>query len=136
MVPFLLGNMSQDTSDAPVFLAGHVLILVALLVTYIVIYSQFHAGLAAIQEVDKSSVTDIQNIIEDMTGKTFAGTVAVVSSDGHDETFDMETTAFSFTIIAAVCALIPPVLKMVSPNMYKNVFELTHHMDSYNSQMW
>ena len=136
MVPFLLGNMSQDTSDEPGFLAGHVLILVALLVTYIVIYSQFHAGLVAIKEVDKSSVTDIQNIIEDMTGKTIAGAVAVVSSDGHDETFNMETTAFSFTIIAAVCALIPPVLKMVSPNMYKTAFELTHHMDSYNAQMW
>jgi len=136
MVPFLLGNIPQDTSDNMPFLAGHIGILAALLVAYIVIYSQFHAGLSAIEGIDSKSVTDIREIIEDMTGKTIAGAVKVETSDGTDDAFNMETTAFSFTIIAAVLALFPPFLKMVSSDTHANLFQLKHHMDSYNAQMW
>ena len=137
LVPFLLRHLSMPASETPAIDLAYIVCLLALLASYIYIYAQFHIGLMAVQDGSGDiQNAAVQDILKGMTGKTIAGFNHNENQTSRREVFDMETTALSFTIIAVVLAIAPPALKMISEEGYKSVFELTHHMDSYNAQMW
>lgn len=137
LVPFLLRHLSMPASETPAIDLLYIVCLLALLASYIYIYAQFHIGLMAVQDGSGDiQNAAVQDILKGMTGKTIAGYNHNQHQTSRYEVFDMETTALSFTVIAFFLAIMPPVFKMISDEAYTSVFALTHHMDSYNAQMW